>query len=43
MNEIVTPIDRNILNNHASKLIWFTGLSCSGKTTLASELETSLH
>ena len=27
--------ERNIRNNHDSLVIWFTGLPCSGKTTLA--------
>jgi adenylylsulfate kinase len=35
--------DRNDLNNHASFLVWFTGLSGSGKSTIANELENKLH
>jgi adenylylsulfate kinase len=31
--------DRCDLNNHNSLVIWFTGLSCSGKSTLANELD----
>ena len=31
--------NRNQRNNHNSFLIWFTGLPCSGKTTLALSLE----
>lgn len=34
---------RNKLNNHASTIIWFTGLSGSGKSTIANELEKILH
>lgn len=40
---LVTPQDREKLNNHNSFVIWFTGLSCSGKTTLANHLEYDLH
>lgn len=35
-------IDRNRLNNHNSFLIWFTGLSGSGKSTIANALEQKL-
>lgn len=41
-----TDIDkkrRNQLNHHASSIIWFTGLSGSGKSTIANELEKILH
>ncbi|MBI4688727.1 MAG: adenylyl-sulfate kinase [Nitrospirae bacterium] len=31
--------DRWLLNNHKSALIWITGLSASGKSTIANELE----
>ena len=34
--------DRNRLNGHRSFLIWFTGLSGSGKSTIANALETQL-
>lgn len=34
---------RQELNNHASKVIWFTGLSGSGKSTIANALEQQLH
>ena len=34
---------RNRLNNHASSILWFTGLSGSGKSTIANELEKVLH
>ena len=35
----VTRQDRNRLNNHKSGLIWFTGLSASGKSTIAHGVE----
>ena len=34
---------RRRLNGHNSKVLWFTGLSGSGKSTVASALETVLH
>jgi len=34
--------DRNSLNKHSSFLIWFTGLSGSGKSTIANALESKL-
>ena len=34
---------RQILNGHKSKVIWLTGLSGSGKSTIANALETRLH
>lgn len=34
--------ERNILNKHKSVCIWLTGLSGSGKSTIASELEKDL-
>lgn len=39
----VTREDRNTLNNHKSGLIWFTGLSASGKSTIAHGVEKILH
>jgi len=42
----VTEIDkerRNKLNKHESAILWFTGLSGSGKSTIANELEKILH
>jgi len=39
----VTRQDRYRLNNHRSCLIWFTGLSGAGKTTLATALEKELY
>ena len=38
----VTKDDRNLKNKHRSFLIWFTGLSGSGKSTIANALETAL-
>ena len=35
--------DRRKANNHNSFLIWVTGLSGSGKSTIANELEYALH
>lgn len=35
--------DREYLNGHKSKVIWFTGLSASGKSTIANALEKELH
>lgn len=39
----VTKEDRQKLNNHKSAVIWFTGLSGSGKSTVSVELEKELH
>jgi len=36
---MINKKERNKRNNHNSLLIWFTGLPCSGKTTLAKSLE----
>lgn len=38
----VTQKERKALNNHRAFLIWFTGLSGSGKSTIANELEKAL-
>lgn len=38
----VTREDRNRLNNHKSGLLWFTGLSASGKSTIAHSVEKKL-
>jgi adenylylsulfate kinase len=35
--------DRNSLNRHDSGVIWFTGLSASGKSTIAHEIEKRLY
>ena len=39
----VTREDREGLNGHKGKVIWFTGLSGSGKSTIANALEVALH
>lgn len=39
----VTVKDRNILFGHNSLVVWFTGLSGSGKSTIASALERELY
>ena len=39
----VSKNQRSQLNNHGSFLIWFTGLSGSGKSTIANALEKELH
>ena len=39
----ITKERRNNLNNHKSVILWFTGLSGSGKSTIANTLEVVLH
>ena len=39
----ITKRDREKLNKHKSFVLWFTGLSGSGKSTIASSVETILH
>lgn len=39
----VTRERREKLNNHRSVILWFTGLSSSGKSTLAHAVEEQLH
>lgn len=39
----ITREDRERLNGHRGKVIWFTGLSGSGKSTIANTLEKELH
>jgi bifunctional enzyme CysN/CysC len=39
----ITRADREKLNSHKGKVIWFTGLSGSGKSTIANALEVQLH
>ena len=39
----VTINNRRSQNAHNSVLIWFTGLSGSGKSTIANALELELH
>ena len=38
----VTPDQRTVRNGHAGRVIWLTGLSASGKSTIATELEREL-
>jgi bifunctional enzyme CysN/CysC len=39
----ITRLDRERLNGHVAKVIWLTGLSGSGKSTIADALEVKLH
>ena len=39
----ITRQEREQLNGHKGKVIWFTGLSGSGKSTIANALEMHLH
>lgn len=39
----ISRSERNISYKHPSFLVWFTGLSCSGKTTLANAVEIELQ
>jgi bifunctional enzyme CysN/CysC len=39
----ITRTDRERLNGHKGRVIWFTGLSGSGKSTIANALEIELH
>ena len=39
----VKKLDRELLNGHPGRVVWFTGLSGAGKTTLAQALECALH
>ncbi len=39
----ISKKDRQITNNHNSFLMWFTGLSGSGKSTIANVVEQELH
>lgn len=41
-NYLVSREDRNIRNGHKSLVLWFTGLSGSGKSTIANALEQQL-
>lgn len=40
---VINRLDREKLNKHKSFLVWFTGLSGSGKSTIANLLEKKLH
>jgi adenylylsulfate kinase len=39
---IIKKKDREILNGHKSAILWFTGFSCAGKSTLAYKIEEQL-
>lgn len=39
----ITKKSRNTLFGHSNKILWFTGLSGSGKSTIANYLEKKLH
>ena len=39
----VSTIDRGRLNGHQGAVIWFTGLSASGKSTIANAVDHKLH
>jgi adenylylsulfate kinase len=41
-NGKITKVDRWSINGHKSALIWITGLSASGKSTIAAEIENRL-
>lgn len=41
-NYQISRSDRNRLNGHASFVLWFTGLSGSGKSTIANQVEKEL-
>ncbi|HOX58667.1 MAG TPA: adenylyl-sulfate kinase [Candidatus Paceibacterota bacterium] len=38
----VTAAQRTLRHGHSGRVVWLTGLSCSGKTTIAAELEREL-
>lgn len=40
---VITKKQRNKINNHTSFVIWFTGLSGAGKSTIANALESKLN
>lgn len=42
-NHVLSVVDRNKLNGHKSKAIWFVGLSGSGKSTIAGRVEQELY
>lgn len=41
--QAVTREHRQVLNGHKSFVVWFTGLSGSGKSTMANAVESELH
>jgi len=42
-NATITQEKRNNLSQHKSLVVWFTGLPCSGKSTLAHAVEEELY
>ena len=40
---IIRKQDRKTLNGHKSTILWFTGLSCAGKSTLAYKVEEKFY
>ncbi|AXI10103.1 adenylyl-sulfate kinase [Oceanobacillus zhaokaii] len=42
-SSLITSKDRQHKNNHKSKVLWLTGLSGTGKSTLAVHVERELH
>jgi adenylylsulfate kinase len=40
---LINKADRNKLNKHGSGVVWFTGLSASGKSTIAHNIEKKLY
>ncbi|MFJ5716343.1 adenylyl-sulfate kinase [Neobacillus sp. NPDC093127] len=41
--EAITKSDRRVQNRHGSCVLWFTGLSGSGKSTIANAVSSELH
>lgn len=39
----ISRADRELLNGHQGTVVWFTGLSGSGKSTIANTMKKSLH
>ncbi|MHC2303122.1 bifunctional enzyme CysN/CysC [Rhizobium mongolense] len=39
----ISRVERELLNGHSGRVIWFTGLSGSGKSAIANALEIELH
>ena len=42
-DDLINRNEKELLLNQKSKVIWMTGLSGSGKTTIAKALEKKLH
>lgn len=43
MNKMIASCQHELLKQHAACVVWFTGLSGAGKTTLAFALQEALH